>query len=320
MLAAEGRLPDAVDRLRGRRLERDRPLRRLRRRRRTCGSSAWRRRARRASCAGRAGVLHGARSSLLADADGQIDGRAFDLRGARLPRRRAGARAPAGLRPRRVRDGDRRGGARTPSAASRDRGDHPRARAGSCARAGRRRSTPSSSSSACPAAATRTSTRSLARAGEDARRLPDGRARRRPSWPRPPSRRRRHRRDRLSVLGSARRRPRHPRRGRAGARARDAHEACLDCLAAVRERVETPLVPMTYASLLEAYGYERFAADAQAAGATSLIVADLPVGAHPELRRVQLVAPTSTDERLRWRRSDGRLAVPGQRDRHDGRT
>ncbi len=75
--------------------------------------------------------------------------------------------------------------------------------------------------------------------------------------------------------------------------------ACLECLAAVRERVDVPLVPMTYASLLEAYGYERFAADAEAAGATSLIVADLPVGERPELRRIQLVAPTSTDERLR---------------------
>ncbi len=76
-------------------------------------------------------------------------------------------------------------------------------------------------------------------------------------------------------------------------------EACLACLAAVRERLDAPIVPMTYASLLEAYGYERFADDAQAAGATSLIVADLPAGAHPELRRIQLVAPTSTDERLR---------------------
>ena len=55
---------------------------------------------------------------------------------------------------------------------------------------------------------------------------------------------------------------------------------------------------MTYASLLEAHGYERFAADAEAAGATSLIVADLPVGEHADLRRIQLVAPTSTDERL----------------------
>ncbi len=75
--------------------------------------------------------------------------------------------------------------------------------------------------------------------------------------------------------------------------------ACLECLARTRERVEAPLVPMTYASLLEAYGWERFAADARAAGAASLIVADLPAGERPDLRRVQLVAPTSTDERIR---------------------
>jgi len=75
--------------------------------------------------------------------------------------------------------------------------------------------------------------------------------------------------------------------------------SCLECLAETRERVEVPLIPMTYASLLEAYGYERFAADARTAGATSLIVADLPAGERPELRRVQLVAPTSTDERIR---------------------
>jgi tryptophan synthase alpha chain len=75
--------------------------------------------------------------------------------------------------------------------------------------------------------------------------------------------------------------------------------ACLECLTATRERVESPLVPMTYSSLLEAYGWERFSRDAEAAGATSLIVADLPAGECPGLRRVQLVAPTSTDERLR---------------------
>jgi tryptophan synthase alpha chain len=75
---------------------------------------------------------------------------------------------------------------------------------------------------------------------------------------------------------------------------------CLECLARTRELLpETPLVPMTYAALLEAYGWERFAADAEDAGATSLIVADLPAGERPDLRRVQLVAPTSTDERLR---------------------
>ena len=73
---------------------------------------------------------------------------------------------------------------------------------------------------------------------------------------------------------------------------------CLECLAGTRARVDVPIVPMTYSSLLEAYGYDRFAADARAAGATSLIVADLPVEAHPELDRVQMVAPTSTDERI----------------------
>ena len=75
-------------------------------------------------------------------------------------------------------------------------------------------------------------------------------------------------------------------------------QACLECLTAVRERVGVPLVPMTYSSLLEAYGWQRFAEDARAAGASSLIVADLPADERPELRRVQLVAPTSTDERI----------------------
>ncbi len=74
---------------------------------------------------------------------------------------------------------------------------------------------------------------------------------------------------------------------------------CLECLAATRELVDVPLIPMTYSSLLDAYGWDRFAAEARDAGATSLIVADLPVDSHTELRRVQLVAPTSTDERLR---------------------
>jgi tryptophan synthase alpha chain len=75
--------------------------------------------------------------------------------------------------------------------------------------------------------------------------------------------------------------------------------ACLVCLAEARRLVDVPLVPMTYASILEAYGWDRFGDSARAAGATSLIVADLPADSHPELRRVQLVAPTSTDDRLR---------------------
>jgi tryptophan synthase alpha chain len=85
--------------------------------------------------------------------------------------------------------------------------------------------------------------------------------------------------------------------------------ACLDCLRDVRARIGLPLVPMTYASLLEAYGWERFAAEARDAGAQSLIVADLPADQQPELRRVQLIAPTTTDERiaLAAERTDGWL-------------
>jgi tryptophan synthase alpha chain len=73
---------------------------------------------------------------------------------------------------------------------------------------------------------------------------------------------------------------------------------CLECLAAVRARVDVPLVPMTYAAILEAYGYDRFVRDAGAAGATSAIVVDLPVEERRDVRRIQLVAPTSTDERI----------------------
>jgi tryptophan synthase alpha chain len=86
-------------------------------------------------------------------------------------------------------------------------------------------------------------------------------------------------------------------------------QACLDCLARVRERVDVPLVPMTYAALLEAWGYERFADDIEAAGATSTIIVDLPAEERPSLRRVHLVAPTSTDRRIRLaaERTDGWL-------------
>src|SRR5207302_11053919 len=75
--------------------------------------------------------------------------------------------------------------------------------------------------------------------------------------------------------------------------------ACLDVLAQTRALLgDTPVVPMTYSSLLEAYGWERFAEDVAAAGATSMIVVDLPAGERPETRRIHLVAPTSTDERI----------------------
>jgi len=74
---------------------------------------------------------------------------------------------------------------------------------------------------------------------------------------------------------------------------------CLEVLADTRARVDVPLIPMTYASIFDAHGWERLAREARDAGATSLIVPDLPADERPELKRVQLVAPTSTDERLK---------------------
>jgi tryptophan synthase alpha chain len=74
---------------------------------------------------------------------------------------------------------------------------------------------------------------------------------------------------------------------------------CLEVLAETRARVDVPLIPMTYASIFEAYGWTELERDARSAGATSLLVVDLPADLRPELRRVQLVAPTSTDARLK---------------------
>jgi tryptophan synthase alpha chain len=84
---------------------------------------------------------------------------------------------------------------------------------------------------------------------------------------------------------------------------------CIQCIADTRARIEAPLVPMTYAAILEAFGYERFVTETRAAGATSAIVVDLPVEEHPEVPRIQLVAPTSTDERIALcaRETDGWL-------------
>jgi tryptophan synthase alpha chain len=84
---------------------------------------------------------------------------------------------------------------------------------------------------------------------------------------------------------------------------------CLDVLAETRAAIPAgiPLVPMTYAAIVERYGVERFCADASEAGATGLIVADIPPEEAGELSAaaeangidlVQLVALTSRDVRI----------------------
>jgi tryptophan synthase alpha chain len=84
---------------------------------------------------------------------------------------------------------------------------------------------------------------------------------------------------------------------------------CLDVLAETRAALgpEIPLVLMTYAAIVERYGVERFCADAGEAGATGLIVVDIPPEEAEEVAGaaspngidlVQLVALTSSDRRL----------------------
>ena len=84
--------------------------------------------------------------------------------------------------------------------------------------------------------------------------------------------------------------------------------ACLENLRAIRARSSGAARPDDVR--VAARGLRLGALRAmRAPPAASLIVADLPVDVHPELRRVQLVAPTSTDERiaLAAERTDGWL-------------
>ncbi|MGH7726894.1 MAG: tryptophan synthase subunit alpha [Candidatus Eiseniibacteriota bacterium] len=73
------------------------------------------------------------------------------------------------------------------------------------------------------------------------------------------------------------------------------------------ERTDTPLVAMTYANPVLAYGVERFARDARTAGISGVIVSDLPVEERPDvwnalraggLDTIPLVAPTTALDRL----------------------
>jgi tryptophan synthase alpha chain len=102
-------------------------------------------------------------------------------------------------------------------------------------------------------------------------------------------------------------------------------------LALVREAaLDVPVVLMTYLNPVLAYGAERFVKDASAAGVAGLLCTDLPAGTDPALERVlltgpldwvRLVAPTTSDRRLREQMQGGagfiylisRLGVTGAR-------
>jgi tryptophan synthase alpha chain len=83
---------------------------------------------------------------------------------------------------------------------------------------------------------------------------------------------------------------------------------CIDFVRRARQRhADLPIVFMTYLNPVLAYGLERFAADASAAGADAVILTDLPPEeagpakaalAAQGLELIFLVAPTSSAERI----------------------
>ena len=93
-----------------------------------------------------------------------------------------------------------------------------------------------------------------------------------------------------------------------------------------------PVIVMTYLNPVLAYGVERFARDASAAGASGVLLTDLPAGADPAVEQaagtggldlIRLVAPTTDDRRLTTALTGAtgfvylisRLGVTGARDR-----
>lgn len=82
----------------------------------------------------------------------------------------------------------------------------------------------------------------------------------------------------------------------------------LQMIAEIRRVSQIPIVLFTYLNPVYTYGYAKFHQDAAAAGADGVLVLDLPpdeadenpeLKPTPELRHIQLIAPTSSVERIR---------------------
>jgi tryptophan synthase alpha chain len=83
----------------------------------------------------------------------------------------------------------------------------------------------------------------------------------------------------------------------------------LSLVREARTKCSVPIILMGYVNPVMSYGFDRFAADAAAAGVDGLIIPDLPPeegGAFREqcqqhgLSSINLIAPTSSDERIRY--------------------
>jgi tryptophan synthase alpha chain len=85
-------------------------------------------------------------------------------------------------------------------------------------------------------------------------------------------------------------------------------DACLEVAASLRKQVAVPLAFMTYFNPVLSYGLEEFCRRSRLAGVSGLIIPDLPpdegatleaITARYKLDLIYLLAPTSTDDRLK---------------------
>ncbi|MEA3209249.1 MAG: tryptophan synthase alpha chain [Chthoniobacter sp.] len=81
----------------------------------------------------------------------------------------------------------------------------------------------------------------------------------------------------------------------------------LECVRAIRERSQIPIVLYTYMNPIYRYGFEVFHSDAEAAGVDGLLILDLPpdedaqnaeFAQHSGLKRIRLIAPTTPPARV----------------------
>ncbi len=87
----------------------------------------------------------------------------------------------------------------------------------------------------------------------------------------------------------------------------------MELVRSIRSVSQIPLVLFTYLNPVYAYGFEKFHADATAAGADGVLLLDLPpdedglnseLTAAPGLSRIRLIAPTTPPDRMRKLASD----------------
>ena len=81
----------------------------------------------------------------------------------------------------------------------------------------------------------------------------------------------------------------------------------LDCVRAIRQRSQIPIVLYTYMNPIYRYGFEQFHVDAEAAGVDGVLILDLPpdedarnseLSQSTSLKRIRLIAPTTPTQRI----------------------